>query len=373
MRRFFAWFLVLLLWAGSASAEGERLPPDIQARGAVLIERTSGRILYQKNANERLPMASTTKIMTALLAIESCSLDETVVASKNASGVTGTSIYLRVGEQLTMRNMLYGLMLKSGNDAAVAIAEHIDGDVEQFARRMNLRALQLGADAQFVTPNGLDATGHSASALGMAKIAAEALNYPVFREIVSTQSATIPWPGNEYDRVLENKNKLLKTLPGATGVKTGFTSKAGRCLVFSCERDGMELVGAVLHCGTWFDSATELIEWGFAEYEPQNMFEKGDVALEPSVTGGLRRSLDAVYAQTLTLPVTQSESPMVLLEMMPIEAPILRGQVVGRALVTVDGKTVSEVNLVSAHDVEKAGFWSALKKSFQHWGITSRS
>ena len=149
--------------------------------------------------------------------------------------------------------MLYGLMLRSGNDAAVAIAEHVAGSVESFAEMMNERAEELGADAHFVNPHGLPAEGHAASALGMAKIMRHAMTIPEFRTITATQRKIIPWVGNEYSRVLENKNRLLSTYEGANGGKTGYTNAAGRCLVFSAERDGLSLIGVVLNCPTWFD------------------------------------------------------------------------------------------------------------------------
>ncbi len=365
MRKRGSLFLALLLFFATIVHAEEM--PDIQAKGAVLIERSSGRILYAKNANERLPMASTTKVMTALLAIENSSLEDVVTAGKNAFGVPGTSIYLRRGEQLSMRDMLYGLLMRSGNDAAVAIAEHIDGDTDVFAKRMNARALQLDADANFVNPHGLDAKGHSASALGMARIASKALEYGVFREIVSTKKATIPWPGNPYARVLENKNKLLNTLEGATGVKTGFTNGAGRCLVFSCERGGMELVGVVLNCGSWFDSASELTEWGFANYHAEHLFNKGDVAISPWVRGGIDRRVDALYAKSVDLPVLTSETPLVLIEMDPLSAPIEEGQRIGHAIITIDGKTESVVELLARNDVPKGSYGQALRRVFLHW------
>lgn len=375
MRGFIACTLALWLLLPGVAAFAEE-PPEgqplvIEAKAAVLIERTSGRVLFEQNANELLPIASTTKVMTAMLAIENSSLDDVVTAGANASGVPGTSIYLGVGERLSMRNMLLGLMLKSGNDAAVAIAEHIDGSVTAFAERMNARARELNADAYFVTPNGLDEGGNGCSALGLARIAAEALDYDEFREIVGTQSATIPWVGNPYDRVLENKNRLLKGLEGATGVKTGFTKKAGRCLVFSCERNGMELVGVVLNCATWFDSAERLIEWGFANYQARPLFEKGDVALSANVRGGLESTVDALYDRALTLPLLADEQPMVLIEMSQLSAPISAGQRIGRALVNINGKTVCTVELLAENDVLQGNFWTALRRTLKRWTLFS--
>lgn len=371
MRGFIASMLcAMLIFAAVSFAEEieEVQSLDIKAKAAVLIERSSGRVLYAKNENEILPVASTTKIMTALLAIECCSLDDVVTASSNASGTEGTSIYLGVGEHLSMLNMLYGLMLRSGNDAAIAIAEHVDGTVEQFAAHMNQRANELGADALFVTPNGLDKGDNGASALAMARIAARALDYPAFREIVKTKRATIPWEGNKYERVLENKNRLLKELDGATGVKTGFTKKAGRCLVFSCERGGMELVGTVLNCGTWFDSATEMIEWGFAIYAPSALFNEGDIATSAVVSGGIERTVNVLYDRSITLPLTASEHPLVTVQLnAPLKAPIEKGQLVGHALISIDGITECTVDLVAGSSVRTGSFWNALINVIRSW------
>ena len=241
--------IVIAVFLFPAASASETL--SVAAKGAVLIDGTSGRVLFRQNADEMLPMASTTKIMTALIALESCSLDETVVAGKNAAGVEGTSIYLSEGESLSMEHMLYGLMLRSGNDAAVAIAEHVSGSVPAFVEKMNARAQVLNADAHFVNPNGLPASGHAASALGMARIMRAAMQIDEFRTITATERKIIPWVGNEFSRVLENKNRLLSTYDGANGGKTGYTKTAGRRPVFSAERDGLFLIGAVLNCPTW--------------------------------------------------------------------------------------------------------------------------
>ena len=274
LKRCAAAILVLLCMGLAVRADADI---SIEARAAILIDRESGRVLYEKNADERYPVASTTKIMTALIAVEQCAMDEIVTAGPNASGVEGTSIYLGVGEQLPMLDMLKGLMLRSGNDAAVAIAEHIAGDVKQFAALMNARAEMLGANAYFVTPNGLDQGGNGASARAMALIAREAMGNETFRELVSTQEAIIPWVGNEYSRVLRNKNRLLSEYEGATGIKTGFTSAAGRCLVFSAERDGMELIGVVLSCPGWFDEAERLLDWGFDNFSMKTAAQAGEI------------------------------------------------------------------------------------------------
>lgn len=354
-----------MLWPAAALADAEI---TVSARAAILMERESGRVLLAQNADERYPMASTTKVMTALIAVEHCAMDEIVTAGKNASGVTGTSIYLSEGEQLTMEQMLLGLMLRSGNDAAVAIAEHIGGTVEGFAALMNARAAQLGADAVFVTPNGLDAKGHGASARAMALIAREAMGNERFRKIVSTQEAVIPWVSSEYSRVLRNKNRLLHEYDGATGIKTGFTSAAGRCLVFSAERDGMELIGVVLSCPGWFDEATRMLDWGFEHFSREIAAQAGDSMAEAKVSGGEKKSVALCARQTLSYPLCAGDVWEIQMEAeQTLTAPVSAGQVCGRAALVVNGERAAETDLVAAEDIPAWNFATALRKILNFW------
>lgn len=374
---FMALFILYNGAVGAAETGGQLADtaelPQIEAGGAVLIDRASGRMLYGLREDAMLPMASTTKIMTALLALEQCELTELVTASEDAHGVPGTSIYLEVGEQLTMEQMLEGLLLASANDAAVAIAQHVDGSVEAFARRMNARARELGADARFVTPNGLDAEGHAASALGMARIAAQALVHDEFRRIVITERATIPWANHEYLRALHNKNKLLTMVDGATGVKTGFTKKAGRCLIFSAERGGMELVGAVLNCGNWFESGAQLLEWGFERYRPVVALEAGIQAAELLVSDGDCAAVGVAAPVQLTVPVAASDQWTVHLDLPErLTAPVPEGAVVGRAWVEMNGEELCEVPLLVMTPVETWGMVPALKRVASFWPACGR-
>ena len=368
MRRCGVWaaglVLFCALWGGTGRAE----EISVAAKAAILIDGASGRALYAQNADARLPMASTTKIMTALIALEKCGLDEIVTASENASGVPGTSIYLGVGESLSMRDMLLGLMLRSGNDAAVAIAEHVAGDTEQFARLMNARAAALGADASFVTPHGLDAPGHGATARAMALIAREAMRLDAFREIVSTQRAVIPWQDSEYSRVLVNKNRLLREYEGATGVKTGFTSAAGRCLVFSAERDGMELIGVVMNCGGWFEEAKRLLDWGFRNYARATALRAGEVVADVPVNGGFSGGVAAGVGADLTAAVCEKDVWQVETTLADsLDAPVTRGARVGSARLVVNGEALAEVDLLAADDVEKLDFAAALGHVLAAW------
>ena len=360
--------LLAALWIGLCPPSIASEPFTVAAKGAVLIDADSGRVLFGQNENEMLPMASTTKVMTTLLALEHATLDEKVTAGKNAAGVTGTSLYLSQGETLTMEQMLYGLMLRSGNDAAVAVAEHVAGSVPAFAKMMNDRAAQLDADAHFVNPHGLDADGHKISALGLARVMREAMKNPTFRTITGTQRKVIPWAGNEYSRVLDNKNKLLKTYEGATGGKTGYTGKAGRCLVFSATRDGLSLIGAVLNCPTWFDTATMMLDYGFENFRAEESLEAGQDVTAVKVQGGTVRSVSAVAAEPLRAVVPVGTRPEVVLNLpRTLTAPVNRGDVIGTAQIKSGGRIVAQCDLLAAATVEKRSFAGSIRRLFRNW------
>ena len=364
--------VILLILAGCmlicpAARGSEAL--TVAAKGAVLIDGDSGRILFAQNADKMLPEASCTKIMTALLALENSTLSEEVTAGRNAYGVPGTSIYLSEGETLTMEQMLYGLMLRSGNDAAVAIAEHVAGSVSAFAELANARAAELYADAHFVNPHGLDADGHRISALGLARIMREALKHDEFRVITGTRRKIIPWVGNEYSRVLENKNRLLSSYEGATGGKTGFTSKAGRCLVFSAKRDGLELIGAVLNCYTWFDTATVMLDYGFDNFRMERALEAGQEAAQVSVLGGEQASVRLVAAEALSGAVEIGKAVRVEVDAGAVTAPVRAGQTLGTARLVSDGKTIDSCDLVAAGAVESWSLAAAIRKVFRSWAL----
>ena len=367
VKRFLCILLFLLflpIGAGSCAPEGL----SVAAKGAVLIDAKSGRILFGQNENERFPMASTTKIMTALLALEACALNEEVTASENASGVPGTSIYLGVGETLTMEEMLYGLLLRSGNDAAVAIAEHVSGSAEDFAARMNARAAELGADAHFVNPHGLDADGHEASALALARIFRQAMQNGDFRRITGTKKTTIPWVGNDFARVLVSKNRLLTTYAGATGGKTGYTSDAGRCLVFSAEREGMELIGAVLSCPNWFDEAGRMLDWGFENYRLEAPLSAGELACEAAVDGGMADAVTAVAEGDLAAAVGEGEAWRVEYDFPGgVRAPVEKGEAIGTATLYIEGTPAAQTPLLAGEDVEKRDLGSALTRVLRKW------
>ncbi|PZM64291.1 D-alanyl-D-alanine carboxypeptidase family protein [Paenibacillus dendritiformis] len=252
-------------------------PPAIHAKAAALIDVASGRILYSWNGEEPLPMASTTKIMTAIVAIETGKLSDAVKTSKRAFAKEGSSLFLRRGEEMSLHHLLYGLMLRSGNDAAVAIAEHVGGSEEGFVYMMNEKAEMLGLEkTQFRNPHGLDADGHYTTANDLARLSAYALHNPTFQEIVRTKVKTVPNPNEKWDYRWTNKNKMLQLYEGADGVKTGYTSKALRCLVSSATRNGQQLAVVTLNDGNdWLDHS-RLLNYGFSAFPAVPLVAKGD-------------------------------------------------------------------------------------------------
>ncbi len=263
-------------------------PPANHAKGVSLIDVASGRIIYSKQGDEPMLIASLTKIMTAIVAIEHGRLDDQVTVSKRAAGKEGSSIYLKAGEKIQLRNLIYGLMLRSGNDAATAIAEHVGGSVEGFAFLMNKKAAEIGlSNSQYMNPHGLDEPGHYASANDLAKLTAYALHNPEFRTIVSTRVRTAPNPHDPWDYKWVNKNKMLQMYEGADGVKTGYTKKALRCLVSSATRNGQQLVVVTLNDGDDWADHRKLLDYGFAHYPLTKVASAGDPVLVAAEAGKL--------------------------------------------------------------------------------------
>ena len=302
--------IVMFSLSGNTQAEPERDTVDVSAGGVMLMDARTHKVLYAKTAHEKLPMASTTKIMTAILAIEAGNLDALVTVPQEAYGVEGSSMYLRLGEQISMRDLLYGLMLVSGNDAAVAIAVHVGGSVEGFAALMNAKAASLGAhNTHFVTPNGLPDPDHYTTAYDLALIACYAMQNETFREIVGTtyyQTTT-----GEIARTVKNKNKILWEYEGGNGVKTGYTMAAGKCLVFAAEREGMQLVGVVLNCPDMFPSAKRLLDYGFETYQQETLVAADERIARVRVTGGKKNALEVAAKNDIIILVKDGDSTTV--------------------------------------------------------------
>lgn len=360
--RKFAAFLVaaaaVLLYNKVAYADA----PRVTARAAAVIEQGSRRVLFGKNEHERLPMASTTKIMTALVALENGSLGETVKVSPEAAKVPGSSIYLKAGEELTLEQLLYGLMLQSGNDAATAIAQHVGGSTEGFLVLMNESVARLGLkDTHFASVCGLDAPGHYTTAYDLAAITAAAFSNADFRRIVSTKSIYIPYDGLPNSRYLRNKNRILWSYEGANGVKTGYTGDAGRCFVGSAEREGMQLIAVVLNCGPMFEEASALMDEAFARYDMVPVVEPrvalGSVPTGEGVAGVVRYGA----LQKVALPLDAEERGRVCTHLglcAQPDAPVAEGQLLGEGRAILDGQVLATFPVVSLEaDERKTYIW----------------
>lgn len=278
--------LLLLSWLSPTAVQAAPEAPTVHAQAAAVIDVTSGRLLYSLRGDEQLPIASLTKIMTAIVAIEHGKLSDTVTVGKNAFAKEGSSIYLRLGEEMSLENMLYGLMLRSGNDAATAIAEHVGGSEAGFVYLMNEKAKLLGlTHTRFENPHGLDAKGHYSTANDLAKLTSYALQNPQFKEIVRTPSKTAPNPNDPWDYKWLNKNKMLRFYDGADGVKTGYTQIAKRCLVSSATRGGQQIAVVTLNDGDDWNDHRKLLDFGFANFPLTTLIDKGQEVQNGLITG----------------------------------------------------------------------------------------
>ena len=273
----------------------------------IVMELNTKRILHQKNSKDKKYMASTTKILTAIVIIENCDINETVTITKDTIGIEGSSIYLEEGEKLTVKELLYGLMLRSGNDCAVTLAVHCSGSVDTFASLMNETAKRVGAnDSNFTNPHGLHDDNHYTTAYDLALISCYAMKNEIFREIVGKKSVIIPHITRNYDRKLVNKNKILFDFEGGNGIKTGFTKKAGRCLVSSCYRDGLELICVVLNCPPMFERSKELLSNCFNNYKNYKIVESDNILGFVKIKDSNEKCAICIK-NDIELPLTKSE------------------------------------------------------------------
>ncbi|PWM70879.1 MAG: D-alanyl-D-alanine carboxypeptidase [Bacillota bacterium] len=307
MKRIAVLCICALIGAFSCYAPNATATAATSYDAQIVMEVNSLRVLLDKDGDKKMFPASTTKILTAICAIENADLDESVTIKKECVGIEGSSIYLTEGEKLTVKELLYGLMLRSGNDAATALALHVSGSIEKFASLMNETAEKAGAKhSNFVNPHGLPDDGHYVTANDLALITAYSLKNPDFKEIVSTKKIEISNGDKPYKRLLINKNKMLFECEGATGVKTGYTKKAGRCLVSSCERNGMELVSVVLNCPPMFETAKGHFDEYFSKYKLYKLFESDFIVDFLPVEG--KQTQCALYIKSdVLLPLTENE------------------------------------------------------------------
>ncbi len=361
-------------------AFGTTEPPQIQAETGIVIDAKTGMILYDKNMNEQRYPASTTKVMTALLTLENLDLDQTVTIDSETPFTGGSRIYLLEGERITVRELLYALLLESANDAAVALAKEIAGTVPDFADMMNQRAKELGAkNTNFVSPNGLHDDDHVTTAYDMAMIARYAMTNETFRDFVATYKYTIPATNMQETRYLYNTNRLIydqKTklyvngikreakYEGATGIKTGYTPEAGGCLIAGAIRGDTELIAVVLKStdeGRFADSIA-LLDYAFENYKSIHALDGGTDLGQISVKRGSERKVNVVAAESAyaTVPIDASDSLIqtkVVLEDR-IQAPVKKGQAVGVVEVYEGDQLVGQVDIVTTEEVPEGGLLS---------------
>lgn len=340
--------------------------PFVSADSAILMDLKTGQILYAKNPFKKRPPASTTKIMTALIALEAGKLNDIVTVSKKAAYTEGSSMYLKTGEKLRMSDLLYGALMNSGNDACVAMAEHIAGSEKNFAELMNIKALSLGTvNTHFANPHGLPNKAHYTCAYDLALIAKKALQNQLFAQIVSTRSKLLEWPGQKWDRRLENTNKLLWSYLWADGVKTGTTSAAGQCLISSASKGSRRLVAVVLRSGDRWKDSIKMFEYGFNSFQYRQVAVSGAQYGKYNVQNGNKNDVTIIYGSDHSVLLPEgSDSALekrVYLDTYPV-APIKKGQVIGSICYYVNGKYAGMVSLLAGEDVDEIGLFDMLIK-----------
>ena len=346
MKRIFCLlFSVIFVMTFAVNAGAEE--PGVSAKACVLIEEKTGRIIFEKNSGEKLPMASTTKIMTTLLCLESGGLDDEFVVDSNAIKVEGSSMGLMEGDVVTKRALCYGMLLPSGNDAANAVAVKLGGTIENFAGIMNERAAEIGMTRTcFVTPSGLEGEGHGASAYDMALLAREALRNPDFAEICSQSKAKVRFGNPPYERWLVNTNKLLNMYDGVKGVKTGFTDEAGRCLVSACERDGISFICVTLNDKCDWDDHMKMYDYGFSRLKSSEL-GFNDIINIPVVGGNTELMPAASDEKIIFGSDGMSENKITFRIYAPqfLYAPVKAGDAVGEVRYYYDENYIGSIRL----------------------------
>jgi len=334
-------------------------PPAIDSPSAILVNMNTGKVLYERKAHLRRPMASTTKIMTAILIFENMDLATPVTVSQKAAATVEPKVWLREGDVLTVEELLYALLVRSANSAAVALAEACAGSVEAFVSLMNEKAALLGMkDTHFVNPNGLDAAGQYSTASDMAVVGCYAMKEERLRKIVGTETYSLSLDGRAAPIVFENTNKLLQQASWVTGIKTGLTPKADQCLVASGTRDGVSVVSVILGQPSsnvcWRESKA-LLEYGFAQYRHLAFLREGAVVAEAAAPYELDGRVQLVTDGAVEIDLYKDDEVTTSISVdRPLVLPVTTGETFGRVVMTVGGQPVGSVDLVATRSVDKA-------------------
>ena len=356
---------------------------NLNTRSCIVLDRLSKKILYGKDEYNKVKMASTTKIMTATIIIENCNLEETVEISKKAANTGGSKLGLKTGDKITIKDLLYGLMLRSGNDAAVALAETCAGSIVDFSNLMNKKANELGlVNTHFESPHGLDSDGHYTTAYELALLSDYALKNKTFLQIVGTSNYTITING--YPKSLTNTNELLGNLNGVYGIKTGFTNGANRCLVTACKRNDMDIICVVLGCDTKkfrTSDSIKLIEYAFNNFEYVNIKDKIDKELEFwknenenyfYINKGISSDLKIKYSEldTPIIPINKNEISSINVNVYMnslLESPVHTDDIIGKIEVTSNNTSILNCNILANNTIKKKNFLDYNIDFFKHY------
>jgi len=340
----------------------------VDASSAILIDANSGKILYQQNPHAKLPPASTTKILTALIALEKGDLSQKITVPADFVDAGEASIWLEPGETHTLEDLMYAMLLRSANDAAQVIAIGIAGSEDKFVEMMNTKTTNMGLkDSSWANPHGLNNENHYTSAYDLAYIARAATKIPTFNTIIKTQKKQMPWQDNPYNRVVYNRNQYLTLYDGADGIKTGYTKEAGSCLVASATRNGMRLIGVVMHCNGMYKQMAAMMDYGFKNYDPYKVASAGDVMGTVTVKGGKQKTVDAVLKTDLavTLPAGSTFKPTATIDLPEkLETPLSVDKPIGTVTcLDADGNKTT-ANLYPATNLERYTFFGVISQAF---------
>jgi len=376
MKKIILLFSILFMFTNTAYGAG---PENIAAKSAILVEMETGRVLWGDDFKEPMSVASTTKIMTALLTIERGKLEEEVTVSRNASMAPKVRLGIKEGEVYTLKDLLYPIMLESSNDVAVAIAEHIGGSVEGFAILMNERAKQIGAEnTYFVTPNGLDKGGNHSCAYDLAIITIEALKNEKFMDLINTNDYRFSEVNNKRSFQVSNKNRLLKEYQGAIGVKTGFTNLAGNCFVGAAKRDEITLISVVLASGwgsagkqrKWTDTKN-ILNYGFENFTKQKVIDKNMLTEKVIVSSSWEKEVTAIIKMDGYAVMEEEEKQGLKVQTQiktSVQAPVKKGDILGEIWIeTSTGEELFRTQLIAEKDINKKTFTLAVQRLINIW------